>query len=113
MRMLCLHVALRGRRMATPRLDAFPDLSAMEHDMPLIQVSIGTGRDENQLRALVTELTDATVRAIGARREAVTVIVTQVEGTHWANGGVTLADKKAAREAAASAASGAGEPDDA
>lgn len=69
--------------------------------MPLIQVSIGAGRTDDQVRDLVTELTDATVRAIGARREAVSVIVTQVEGTHWANGGVTLADKKAAREAAA------------
>ncbi|MFT4212417.1 MAG: tautomerase family protein [Microbacterium sp.] len=83
--------------------------------MPLIQVSIGTGRDEDQLRTLVTELTDATVRAIGARREAVTVVVTQVEATHWANGGTTLADKKVAREAAAAAAAAdrEGESDDA
>ncbi len=67
--------------------------------MPLIQVSIAAGRDEDQLRSLVTELTDATVRAIGSRRDAVMVIVTQVEGTHWATGGTTLADKKATREA--------------
>lgn len=69
--------------------------------MPLIQISIGEGRTDDQVRDLVTELTDATVKAIGARRESVSVIVTQVAGTHWANGGMTLADKKAAREAAA------------
>lgn len=71
--------------------------------MPLIQVSIGAGRTDDQVRALMSELTDATVRAIGARKESVMVIVTQVEGTHWASAGETLADKKAAREAAAAA----------
>ncbi|WP_353808302.1 tautomerase family protein [Agromyces sp. SYSU T00194] len=70
--------------------------------MPLIQISIGEGRTDEQVRTLVTELTDATVRAIGARREAVSVIVTPVPATHWANGGTTIADKRAAREAAAS-----------
>ncbi|KRA23702.1 4-oxalocrotonate tautomerase [Microbacterium sp. Root61] len=70
--------------------------------MPHIQIAIAEGRTDDQLRALVTELTDATVRAIGSNPEAVSIVITQVPGTHWANGGVTLADKKAAREAAAS-----------
>lgn len=64
--------------------------------MPHIQISIAAGRTDDQVRDLVRELTDATVRTIGSQREGVTVVVTQVEHTHWANGGVTMADAKAA-----------------
>ncbi|WP_344063765.1 2-hydroxymuconate tautomerase family protein [Microbacterium pumilum] len=70
--------------------------------MPFIQISIAEGRTDDQVRDLVKELTEATVRTIGSKREAVRIIVTQVSGTHWANGGVTVADEKAAQEAAAS-----------
>jgi len=69
--------------------------------MPHIQISIAEGRTDEQVRTLVAELTDATVRAIGSNPASVSIVVTQVPDTHWASGGVTIADKKAAQAAAA------------
>jgi 4-oxalocrotonate tautomerase len=67
--------------------------------MPLIQVSIREGRAPAQLRALITALTTATVDTLGAPPESVRVILTEVPGTHWAAGDVTLAERSAAATA--------------
>jgi 4-oxalocrotonate tautomerase len=64
--------------------------------MPLVQVSLAAGRSESQIRTLIAELTDATVRALDADPERVTVIVTQVDPAQWARGGATLAERAAA-----------------
>ncbi len=59
--------------------------------MPLIQISILEGRTDEQIRELVREVTDATVRTIDACLSDVSVIVTQVPRSHWGEAGVTLA----------------------
>lgn len=64
--------------------------------MPFIDVTLGTGRTPEQLRALIHELTEAAVRAVGAPRTAVRVCVREVLPTHWAAGDVTTAEKSAA-----------------
>jgi 4-oxalocrotonate tautomerase len=63
--------------------------------MPFIDVTLGTGRTPDQLRALIHELTEAAVRAVGAPRAAVRVCVREVQPTHWAAGDVTTAEKLA------------------
>jgi 4-oxalocrotonate tautomerase len=61
--------------------------------MPLVQVSLREGRTPAQLRALISALTRAVVEALDAPAESVRVIVTEVPGTHWAAGDVTLDEK--------------------
>ncbi|MFE7278516.1 4-oxalocrotonate tautomerase family protein [Streptomyces sp. NPDC057623] len=64
--------------------------------MPIIDVSLSPGRTDDQLRALVSELTSATTRALGVSEDRVRILLREVPDTHWATGGVTTADAKAA-----------------
>ena len=66
--------------------------------MPLIEVTMVEGRTPEQVRALITGLTDAAVAAVDAPRETVRVVVREVPPTHWAAGDVTIAERRAAQE---------------
>jgi 4-oxalocrotonate tautomerase len=62
--------------------------------MPLIEVTMVEGRTLEQVRALITGLTDAAVAAVEAPRETVRVVVREVPATHWAAGDVTIAERR-------------------
>lgn len=62
--------------------------------MPFISVTVTEGRSPQQLRALIHELTDATVRAIDAPMQNVRVVIHEVPETHWAAGDVTISERK-------------------
>lgn len=57
--------------------------------MPLAQISIMKGRSKTAKEALIREVTDAICNSLGARREAVRVIINEVEKSHWGIGGET------------------------
>lgn len=63
--------------------------------MPIVDVTLAQGRTPEQLRTLVTALTDAVVEAVGAPRESVRVILREVPPTHFAAGDVTIAERRA------------------
>lgn len=63
--------------------------------MPIIDVTLVEGRSPEQLRALVTALTDAAVRTIDAPRDSVRVVLREVPTTHFAAGDVTIAERRA------------------
>ena len=65
--------------------------------MPFVEVTLAAGRSPEQLRLLMSMLTEAVVESIGARRESVRVVLREVPKTHWAAGDVTLAEKEAGR----------------
>lgn len=60
--------------------------------MPIINASILAGRTIDQKRALVRELAEGAVRALGVREDQVRVIVTEVAPEHWGVGTQTKAD---------------------
>ena len=64
--------------------------------MPFIDVTMVEGRSPEQLRALITALTDAVVKSVDAPRESVRVVVREVAATHWAAGGTSIAERRAA-----------------
>lgn len=66
--------------------------------MPFIEVTLVEGRTPEQLRSLISGLTDAVVGAVGAPREAVRVVVREVPPTHWAAGDVTIAERRTQQE---------------
>jgi len=63
--------------------------------VPVVDVTLAQGRTPEQLRTLVTALTDAVVEAVGAPRESVRVILREVPPTHFAAGDVTIAERRA------------------
>lgn len=63
--------------------------------MPLVEVTLTEGRSADQIRSLIQELHEAVVRSGVAEAPAVRVIVREVPATHWASGGVTIAERRA------------------
>lgn len=63
--------------------------------MPFIDVTLVEGRSPEQLRALITALTEAAVSSVDAPRESIRVVVREVPPTHWAAGDVTIAERRA------------------
>ncbi|MGZ4733895.1 MAG: 2-hydroxymuconate tautomerase [Terriglobales bacterium] len=61
--------------------------------MPLVQVTMLTGRTADQKRKLAQRITDAMVEEAGARREAVVVTFNEVSKESYASGGVLMVDK--------------------
>jgi 4-oxalocrotonate tautomerase len=64
--------------------------------MPLVEVTLVEGRSPEQLRTLITALTDAVETAVGAPRADVRVVLREVPATHWAAGDVTIAERRSA-----------------
>jgi 4-oxalocrotonate tautomerase len=63
--------------------------------MPLIEVTLVEGRTAEQLRELISGLTRAAVDAVDAPVDSVRVVIREVPATHWAAGGVTIAERRA------------------
>ena len=64
--------------------------------MPLVEVTLVEGRSPEQLRALVSALTDAVESAVAAPRPSIRVVLREVPATHWAAGDVTVAERREA-----------------
>ena len=60
--------------------------------MPLIHVEILEGRPPEKIRKMIEKVTDAVEEALEAPRPSIRVIVTEIPKTHWAVGGVPIAD---------------------
>ncbi|MGO9647653.1 MAG: 2-hydroxymuconate tautomerase [Terriglobales bacterium] len=62
--------------------------------MPLLQITMLSGRTADQKRKLAQRLTDVMVEEAGAKREAIVVTFHEVSKESYASGGVLMADKK-------------------
>lgn len=71
--------------------------------MPLVEVTLTTGRDPVAIRALIDRVHHAVVDSLGANPQSVRVIVREVPRTHWAAGNTTLAERDGAAAADVSA----------
>ena len=60
--------------------------------MPVIRVEMFK-RTQEQKRDLARELTDAFVRTCGGNKEAIKILITEVDKNNWASGGVINSDK--------------------
>jgi 4-oxalocrotonate tautomerase len=61
--------------------------------MPLVQITMLTGRTSEQTRKLARRITDALVEEAGAPRKAIVVTFHEVPKESYASGGVLMADK--------------------
>lgn len=67
--------------------------------MPVIEVTLAEGRPPEKLSSLIRALTDAVEQTGVGPRDSVRVILREVPPTHFAAGGVTLAERAAASAA--------------
>ena len=51
-------------------------------------------RSQDQKRNLAKELTEAFVRTCGGNKDAIKILITEVDTNDWASGGIITADKK-------------------
>tara|TARA_B100000579_G_scaffold432880_1_gene450578 strand:+ start:834 stop:1028 length:195 start_codon:yes stop_codon:yes gene_type:complete len=61
--------------------------------MPIIRVEMFK-RTEKQKRNLVKELTAAFVNTCGGNKDAIKILITEVDKNDWASGGIIEADKE-------------------
>jgi len=61
--------------------------------MPLIRVEMFEGRTDEQKKILVKELTDSFIKSCGGNREAVDVIITDIEQKNWGKAGELYSNK--------------------
>ncbi|ASE36020.1 MULTISPECIES: 2-hydroxymuconate tautomerase [Staphylococcus] len=61
--------------------------------MPIINVKLIEGRSDEQLKDLVTEVTNAVEKSTGANREAIHVIIEEMKKEHYGVAGVRKSDE--------------------
>ena len=61
--------------------------------MPIINVKLIEGRSDEQLKDLVTEVTNAVEKSKGANREAIHVIIEEMKKEHYGVAGVRKSDE--------------------
>ena len=60
--------------------------------MPNITVELLSGRTLDQRREFVAAVTESAVSILGAKRESVRIVFTEIETTDVANGGILRSD---------------------
>ena len=63
--------------------------------MPLIQATIMEGRTQEQKEAFYQGVTQVVVETLNVKPEQVRVVLNEVPKTHWAIGGVSVAERDA------------------
>lgn len=61
--------------------------------MPIVQVELLKGRTLEQKRALVEKVTEAISESVNCPKEAVSIIIREMETENFAKGGVLRSDK--------------------
>jgi len=61
--------------------------------MPLVQITLLTGRTAEQKRKVAKRITDVLVEEAGARREGIVVVFHEVSKESYASGGELMIDK--------------------
>ncbi len=64
--------------------------------MPLVEITLAEGRAPEQLRSLMSAVTEAVHASVGAPVDSIRVVLREIPKTHWAAGGITLAEREAA-----------------
>lgn len=62
--------------------------------MPLVQISILEGREENAKERLIAQVTDAVEESLEAPRSAIRVLINEIPAAHWGVAGVPKSKTK-------------------
>ena len=61
--------------------------------MPIVNVKLLEGRSDEQLKALVSEVTQAVEKTTGANKEAIHVVIEEMNPAHYGVAGVRKSDQ--------------------
>lgn len=61
--------------------------------MPILQVEILKGRTVEQKRAMIEKVTDAVCETLNCPKEAVSIMIREMDKENYAHGGVLQCDK--------------------
>lgn len=61
--------------------------------MPIVNVKLLEGRSDEQLKNLVSEVTDAVEKTTGANRQAIHVVIEEMNPNHYGVAGVRKSDQ--------------------
>ena len=62
--------------------------------MPIVQIEMFEGRTIEQKRKMADKVTAALVETLDCPKEAVTLIIREIKGEHYAEGGLLFIDTK-------------------
>jgi 4-oxalocrotonate tautomerase len=62
--------------------------------VPVINVQLLSGRTSEQKAALIRELAEGAIRALGVPEQSIRVLLTEVEPAHWGVGARSKADQQ-------------------
>ncbi|WCK52321.1 4-oxalocrotonate tautomerase [Aneurinibacillus sp. Ricciae_BoGa-3] len=60
--------------------------------MPLIQIQLIQGRPEDKIKEVIENVTNTVHETLGAPKESIRVIVTEIPKTHWGIGGMPVSN---------------------
>ena len=66
--------------------------------MPLVRIDLWPGQSRERKNALIRNVTNAVVEAIGCPTEAVEILIQETDKADWARGGVSHAERLANAE---------------
>lgn len=61
--------------------------------MPIVNVKLLEGRSDDQLKDLVSEVTQAVEKNTGANKEAIQVVIEEMKASHYGVAGVRKSDQ--------------------
>ncbi|MBT2667275.1 tautomerase family protein [Bacillus sp. ISL-4] len=62
--------------------------------MPIIHIQVLKDRNNEQIKGLIADVTDAAVKNLSVKPEQVRVLVTEISDTHWGTSGITMNELK-------------------
>ncbi|MCM3116959.1 4-oxalocrotonate tautomerase [Neobacillus sp. MER 74] len=60
--------------------------------MPIVNIQILEGRPEEKVKELIHNVTEVVSTTLGAPKENVRILVSEVPKTHWGIGGISVSD---------------------
>ncbi|MDK9866310.1 MULTISPECIES: 2-hydroxymuconate tautomerase [Staphylococcus] len=61
--------------------------------MPIVNVKLLEGRSDDQLKDLVSEVTQAVEKTTGANKEAIQIVIEEMKASHYGVAGVRKSDQ--------------------
>lgn len=62
--------------------------------MPIVNVKLLEGRSDEQLKNLVTEVTNVVEKTTGANKDAIQVVIEEMKASHYGVAGIRKSDQQ-------------------
>ena len=81
-----------GRSPSQHNIREAASILPLQNMMPFAQIHMLEGRTEDQKRAVIEKVTQALHEAVGAPKETIRILISEVPKAHWGIGGTSAKD---------------------